>query len=108
MHVLLVATVSPIHMGPFWNDAGQRRRLFQRLAQRVAVKRIAVQCVGMEDEHPTFSSTVGRSDGGLAAELIRCAGLSFTYALHLGGMPLIDLRFGAAVQGLLPDDACLS
>jgi hypothetical protein len=71
VQVLLVTTVSAVDMGAFRSDAGQRRRLFQHITQRVAVKRVAVQRIGMEDEHPAFGATVGRGNGGLAAELVR-------------------------------------
>ena len=61
----------------FWDDASESGGLFQRLTQRMAVKRVAVQCIGVEDEHPAFGAAVNGGDGGLAAELIRRTGLAF-------------------------------
>ena len=105
---LFMSPISLINVGAFRSDAGQGRRLFQGLAQRVAVKRVTVQSIGMKDEHSTLGTAIGASDCGLAAELIRRTRLALSYALHLWCIPGIDLWFGVSVQGLPRDNARLS
>ena len=103
-----MSPISLINVGAFRSDAGQGRRLFQGLAQRVAVKRVTVQSIGMKDEHSTLGTAIGAGDRGLAAELIRRTRLALSYALHLWCIPGIDLWFGVSVQGLPRDNARLS
>ena len=103
-----MSPISLINVGAFRSDAGQGRRLFQGLAQRVAVKRVAVQSIGMKHEHSTLGTAIGAGDRGLAAELIRRTRLALSYALHLWCILGIDLWFGVSVQGLPRDKARLS
>jgi hypothetical protein len=52
----------------------------------VAVIRVAVQCLGVQHELPTFGRGDRGDDRDLATELVGRPGLAFADALHLGGV----------------------
>src|SRR4051812_48501821 len=67
--------------------------------ERVAVIGIAVQGLGMQHELPAFGRGGRRGNRDFAAKLVRCPGLAFADALHLGGVQRVDL--GTALTLLL-------
>ena len=72
----------------------------------------AVQGIGMQHEHAPRRAAVGGGDRGLAAtrraarssKIRKAPDLALADALHLGGMPGIDLGRGRALQRLPHDD----
>ncbi len=54
--------------------------------ERVAVIGIAVQGLGMQQEVPAFGRGGRCGNRDFAAKLVRCPGLAFADALHLGGV----------------------
>src|SRR5258708_31628730 len=67
--------------------------------ERVAVIGIAVQGLGMQHELPAFGRGGRRGNRDFATKLVRCPGLAFADALHLGGAQRVDL--GTALTLLL-------
>jgi hypothetical protein len=67
--------------------------------ERVAVIGIAVQGLGMQYELPAFGRGGRRGNRDFAAKFVRCPGLAFADALHLGGVQRVDL--GTALTLLL-------
>ena len=68
--------------------------------ERVAVLGIAVQGLGMQHELPAFGRGGRRGNRDFAAKLVRCPGLAFADALHLGGVQRVDL--GKQADAVLP------
>src|SRR6476646_3122551 len=67
--------------------------------ERVAVIGIAVPGLGMQHELPALGCGGRRGTRDFAAKLVRCPGLAFADALHLGGVQRVDL--GTALTLLL-------
>ena len=98
----VVAAVPPVDIGPLDRTAGECFGAVNDVPQGVTVVRVIGQRPGVQHEQATGSPAVVGDDGGLHAELVRCAGLALADALHLRGMEGIKLP--AALTLLLRAD----
>ena len=92
-----MAAVSFVDIGALDRATGEPLGVFDNVVEGVAVVGVVRQRLGMEHELAARGTAVGGDDGGLHAELVRCAGLALADALHLRGMEGIELPAALAL-----------
>src|SRR4029077_17180887 len=95
--LVIVATITLVDMDAAGFDPGQRFQFGYDRSQRMAVERIAVECLGVEHKLAALGLCHRRRDRYLATELVRGSRFALADALHLGGMQCIDLGATLAV-----------
>ena len=92
-----MAAVPLVDIGPLDRTARECLGAVDDVPQGVTVVRVIGQRLGVQHEQATGSPAVVGDDGGLHAELVRCAGLAFADALHFRGVEGIKLPAALAL-----------
>ena len=98
----IVAAITLVDIGALDDAAGELFGILDGGAQRVAIIRIARQCLGLQYELAARRAGFGGGDRYIDAELIGCAGLALADAFDLRRMEGIE--FPAALTLLLRAD----
>ena len=96
---VVVAAIAFVDMDAAGLDPGQLFELGDHRTQGVAVKRVAVQRLGVQHKLAAFGLGRRGGDRHLAAELVRRPRFAFADAFDLGGVQRINL--GAALAVIL-------
>src|SRR6476660_7148178 len=88
---IVVATIALVAVDAARCDTCELFEVGDDGTERVAVIGIAVQGLGMQHELPAFGRGGRRGNRDFATKLVRCPGLAFADALHLGGVHRVDL-----------------
>src|SRR5204862_682371 len=94
---VIVTAVPLVDMDAAGLDAGLLLHFGDDTSQRMAVKRVAMQRLGVQHELAAFGFCRRGGDRHFAAELIGRPSFAFADALDLGGMQRIDLGTALAV-----------
>src|ERR1700704_3911325 len=94
---VIVTSVSLVDMDAASLDAGLLLQFGDDRSQRMAVKRVAMQRLGVQHELAAFGFCRRGGDRHFAAELIGRPSFAFADALDLGGMQRINLGTALAV-----------
>ena len=88
---VIVAAVALVDMDAAGGNAGLLLQRGDDRAQRMAIERVAVQCLGVQHELAALGLGRRGGDRHLAAELVGRPGLAFADAFDLGRVQRIDL-----------------